>query len=144
MILFQALISCHYNSKSISTASHQLYLWKSCDSFLGKTVPRVRLLCFYKITRHQKVLGAVPDDGAIRAGRPQHLCLNNASACSESTKRSQQMLRDLPRGEGASADLQLGCVTLGLEGAINQLSWWIRGCLIWGGKWVIRLLTVWL
>lgn len=47
--------------------------------------------------------GTVPDNRAIRAGQLQHLCLNNASACSKSTKWSQQMLRDLPRGRETSA-----------------------------------------
>lgn len=35
MIFFQPLISYYY-SKSISTVFHQLYLWESCDLFIGK------------------------------------------------------------------------------------------------------------
>jgi len=89
MMLFQALISCHYNSKSISAAFRQLYLGESCDLFIGKTVPLVRLFCFYKITRHQKMPGIVPDNEAIRARRPQRSCLN-ASACSKIIKWSQR------------------------------------------------------
>lgn len=48
--------------------------------------------------------GTVPDNRAIRAGQPQHLCLNNYSACSKSIKWSQQMLRDLPRVSDASVE----------------------------------------
>lgn len=48
--------------------------------------------------------GTVPDNSTINAGPPQHLCLNNASAFSKSTKWSQQMLRDLPRVRGTSAE----------------------------------------
>lgn len=115
MILFQALISRRYNSKSISTAFHQLYLWESCDLFIGKTVPRVQLFCFQKITRHQKMPGIVPDNEAISARRPQQFCLN-ASACSKTTKWSQRRVDPPPVRDTSAKSMILNCAGMGDPG----------------------------